>query len=72
MHDFIQIMKDYGNVISDNNGRIFASLTDKISKLTGTFGIIGRTVVLHQLEDDLGKGGNADSKLTGITFGSHF
>ena len=51
-------------MLSDNNGRIFSVLIDKVSKLTGAFGIIGRTVVLHQLEDDLGKG-NADSLLTG-------
>lgn len=31
----------------------------------GPFGVIGRTVVLHQLEDDLGLGGDAGSLATG-------
>ena len=61
----IRHVGDYGNVGSDNNGRIIAQLSDKISKLSGPFSIIVRTVVLHQLVDDLGRGSNPDSKLTG-------
>ena len=51
---------DYGNVLSDNSGEINAKLIDSVSSLYGAYGIIGRTVVLHQLKDDLGKGGNPD------------
>ena len=51
---------DYGNVLSDNSGEINAKLIDSVSSLYGNYGIIGRTVVLHQLKDDLGKGGNPD------------
>jgi len=47
---------DYGNVISDNNGNIITTFNDTVSDLFGPFGILGRTVVLHQLEDDLGPG----------------
>ncbi|RNA02714.1 superoxide dismutase Sod1 [Brachionus plicatilis] len=56
---------DYGNVISDENGNIFTNFTDKISSLYGANGIIGRTLVLHQLEDDLGLKNNSGSLATG-------
>jgi len=38
----------------------------KYSKFSyGPFGIIGRTLVLHQLEDDLGLVGNEGSRASG-------
>ena len=39
--------------------------SDKVSKLYGPHGIIGRTIVLHKLVDDLGLGGNEESLKTG-------
>ena len=56
---------DYGNVISDNNGNIITTFNDSISDLYGPFGIVGRAIVLHQLQDDLGLVGNAGSLSTG-------
>jgi len=56
---------DYGNVISDNNGNIITTFNDTVSDLFGPFGIVGRTIVLHQLQDDLGLAGNAGSLSTG-------
>jgi Cu-Zn family superoxide dismutase len=56
---------DYGNVISDNGGKIVATFQDNLSTLYGPLGIIGRAIVLHQLEDDLGLVGNAGSLATG-------
>jgi Cu-Zn family superoxide dismutase len=52
-------------VISDNNGNIITTFNDTVSVLFGPFGIIGRAIVLHQLQDDLGLGGNAGSLSTG-------
>jgi len=56
---------DYGNVISNNEGRIITTFNDSVSNLYGPLGIIGRTIVLHQLEDDLGLKGDTGSKSTG-------
>ncbi|CAF0738049.1 unnamed protein product [Brachionus calyciflorus] len=57
---------DYGNVISDQNGNIIMKFTDDVSQLTGPLGIIGRAIVLHENEDDLGLQNNVGS----ITFGN--
>ena len=56
---------DYGNIQADNNGNIVGTFSDKVSKLYGPMGIIGRTIVLHQLQDDLGLGNNTGSFTTG-------
>lgn len=56
---------DYGNVISDNYGNIFAIFTDHTNKLYGESGIVGRSVVLHEKEDDLGSIANVNSLSTG-------
>ena len=56
---------DYGNVMSDNNGNIIANFTDRVSTLFGDFNVLGRTIVLHQDQDDLGLGNSTTSKTTG-------
>ena len=56
---------DFGNVIADQNGIILVRFNDTVSKLYGPFGIIGRTIVLHALEDDLGLKEDQGSKATG-------
>nr|UWM72179.1 copper/zinc superoxide dismutase 2 [Brachionus rotundiformis] len=61
----IRHVGDYGNVMSDANGNIITNFTDSVSSLYGVNGIIGRTLVLHQLEDDLGLKNNSGSLATG-------
>ncbi len=56
---------DYGNIVADPDGNVNVTLYDKVSKLYGQFGIIGRTLILHQNEDDLGLRGNTGSLTTG-------
>ncbi len=57
---------DLGNILSDKNGNVVMILTDKLIKLHGTkCNIIGRSVVIHENEDDLGLGGHDDSLTTG-------
>nr|UWM72180.1 copper/zinc superoxide dismutase 3 [Brachionus rotundiformis] len=56
---------DFGNVVSDANGNINVKFTDNLSQLTGPLGIIGRAIVLHEGEDDLGLQNNVGSKTFG-------
>ncbi|RIB29561.1 superoxide dismutase [Cu-Zn] [Gigaspora rosea] len=55
---------DLGNVKAVN-GVVKEQITDKIITLEGEHSIIGRTVVVHEGEDDLGKGGHELSVSTG-------
>lgn len=56
---------DLGNIKTDGQGNAVGSTTDKLVKLIGAESVIGRTVVCHAGTDDLGKGGNEESKKTG-------
>jgi Cu-Zn family superoxide dismutase len=58
---------DLGNVLASADGIIDATIVDAgISLLPGAqTSVIGRSCVLHADEDDLGRGGHADSKTTG-------
>ncbi|XP_030371320.1 extracellular superoxide dismutase [Cu-Zn] [Scaptodrosophila lebanonensis] len=56
---------DLGNVVADKDGKVDTTITDPVISLTGKRTIIGRGLVLHELEDDLGQGNHTDSKKTG-------
>ncbi|CUM62961.1 uncharacterized protein PRCAT00000521001 [Priceomyces carsonii] len=56
---------DLGNVSTDGSGIASGTIKDSVVKLLGANSILGRTVVVHSGTDDLGKGGNAESKKTG-------
>lgn len=56
---------DLGNVEAEESGVAKIDITDKLLNLTGPNSIIGRTVVVHELVDDLGRGGHEFSKTTG-------
>ncbi|KAM3506410.1 hypothetical protein MY11210_007560 [Beauveria gryllotalpidicola] len=56
---------DMGNVRTDENGVAFGIMTDTSIKLTGPQSVIGRTVVIHDGTDDLGRGGHEQSLITG-------
>lgn len=47
------------------NGVVKEQITDAIITLEGEYSIIGRTVVVHEGIDDLGKGGHEFSLTTG-------
>ncbi|KAK4305913.1 hypothetical protein Pmani_022228 [Petrolisthes manimaculis] len=55
---------DLGNIISDSNGAN-VQIEDDIITLWGERSIVGRSIVVHEGEDDLGLGGFEDSTTTG-------
>lgn len=56
---------DLGNITADDNGTARIKLVAKRVDLVGERSIVGRSVVVHSDEDDLGKGGDEESLKTG-------
>jgi len=56
---------DLGNIVANYNGVAEVDITDTELRLNGKNSIIGRTLIVHQDPDDLGKGGYKDSLTTG-------
>lgn len=63
--DEVRHVGDLGNFETNGQGVAKGSKTDRLITLFGENSILGRTVVIHGGEDDLGKGGHADSLKTG-------
>jgi len=56
---------DLGNIVADANGTAVVDITDAQVPLSGDNSVIGRAIVVHAGEDDLGQGGFEDSLTTG-------
>lgn len=56
---------DLGNIIVDEHGRCSAEIIVNFLPLMGTYGVIGRSMVIHKNADDLGLGHNKESKQNG-------
>jgi superoxide dismutase, Cu-Zn family len=56
---------DLGNISTNDSGVAKGTIVDKYINLIGPESVIGRMVVVHAGEDDLGKGGNEESLKTG-------
>ncbi|KAJ1952006.1 Superoxide dismutase [Cu-Zn] [Dispira parvispora] len=63
--DAVRHVGDLGNVVVNDNGIATVSLEDSVISLTGPHSIVGRTIIVHADEDDLGKGGHKLSLSTG-------
>ncbi|XP_033647551.1 superoxide dismutase [Cu-Zn]-like [Asterias rubens] len=64
-YDSDRHMGDWGNVQADESGMVQTSFSDKEAVIVGKNTVIGRTIVIHIGEDDMGNGGKEDSKMTG-------
>lgn len=56
---------DFGNVVKDPYGNIQGAIFDNLASLVGSRSIIYRGIVLHQRQDDLGRGNDEESLRTG-------
>ena len=56
---------DLGNIVVDETGECHITFEDPLITLRGSYSVIDRSVIIHEDEDDLGKGGHSDSLTTG-------
>merc|ERR1719436_594018 len=56
--DWTKHLGDLGNILADENDRATGTNLLANVPLTGTNSIIGRSIVVHAGEDDLGQGGD--------------
>ena len=56
---------DLGNIEANSKGVAEVNIIDKLVKITGKYSVIGRSMIIHEKEDDLGKGDNDESLITG-------
>jgi len=56
---------DLGNIEPNSKGFCKKIIYDKLVKLKGKYSVIGRSIVIHSNKDDLGKGNNKASLITG-------
>uniref|UniRef100_A0A0B6ZR11 Superoxide dismutase [Cu-Zn] n=1 Tax=Arion vulgaris TaxID=1028688 RepID=A0A0B6ZR11_9EUPU len=63
--DAVRHVGDFGNIEQTPEGTVDVTITDRVASLFGTTTIIGRGLVVHSGEDDLGKGGQPSSLTTG-------
>ncbi|XAR60038.1 Superoxide dismutase [Bertholletia excelsa] len=63
--DEIRHAGDLGNIVANADGIAEATIVDNQIPLGGPNSVVGRAFVVHELEDDLGKGGHELSLTTG-------
>ncbi|KAF1896893.1 hypothetical protein Lal_00034594 [Lupinus albus] len=63
--DEVRHAGDLGNIVANADGVAEATIVDNQIPLTGPNSVVGRALVVHELEDDLGKGGHELSLSTG-------
>lgn len=56
---------DLGNIEINEKGECNVVLRDKLVKLNGEYSVINRSIIIHEDEDDLGRGGDEESVKTG-------
>ncbi|KAN0038306.1 hypothetical protein ACTA71_000478 [Dictyostelium dimigraforme] len=64
-YDEYRHLGDLGNIESNQDKKSIINIKDGAISLFGPNSIVGRSIVVHEKEDDLGRGGNQESKITG-------
>lgn len=65
-NDFERHVGDLGNIVAGTDGCARETFSDNLIKLRGDIAnVIGRGLIIHEDEDDCGKGGNEESLKTG-------
>lgn len=54
-----------GNINAGDDGVANIQISDHLISLTGPHNVIGRGIVVHANPDDLGRGGDQESLITG-------
>jgi superoxide dismutase, Cu-Zn family len=56
---------DLGNIVINKDGECNTKFVDNLVQLDGQYSVIGRSIIIHEDEDDLGRGENEESLKTG-------
>nr|WNO46883.1 copper-zinc superoxide dismutase 3 [Protohermes xanthodes] len=65
-HDAIRHIGDLGNIVAGDDGTAEVKILDPLlSLLPGPRGIVGRSIVIHAMEDDLGRADTVESQTSG-------
>ncbi|XP_064488248.1 superoxide dismutase [Cu-Zn] 5-like [Ornithodoros turicata] len=64
-NDTIRHVGDLGNILATDDNVAMIDIWDSVITLNGPRSIIGRSIVVHEKADDLGRGTSADSLTTG-------
>lgn len=56
---------DLGNIEAGEDGTVKLQISDHAIALSGPLSVVGRSIVIHEKEDDLGRGGDQESLKTG-------
>jgi len=65
LNDFNAHVGDLGNVYANEFSQVETEFVAEYVRLRGPHSVFGRSIVVHEDEDDLGEGGYEDSKTTG-------
>lgn len=61
---------DLGNIETGEDGVAQLQLSDHVITLSGPQSVVGRAIMVHEKEDDLGRGGDQESLKTGNAGGT--
>lgn len=63
--DSVRHVGDLGNLEAKEGQDLTIDISDHLVSLVGQYSVIGRSLIVHENEDDLGRGNSEESKKTG-------